>query len=222
MEYKAEKKPSMFLTRPGVKIFKVLSISTGKTKNGNPTVAFELEGKPIKHPEFKGWKGATGQRVSVHSPVLYNDQVMDSFVGGIARLADALGVRDKVDEISKGSFSSIDNFIAAVSPVLCNGKYAKWFIRGEQYAPRKEDALYPKWWFVIKGVEFAIGVEEEFSTPFNYDDDNHCKNLSAEELLVFENRRNAEKIATVETTPVAQPQTSFDLSDDDDDGDLPF
>ncbi len=100
-----------------------------------------MESRPVTTPLFAGVDGALGKvgRVDLTSYMKpgsqYFDKSIETLQRKVSEIADALGVREAVNEVQA---SSIPEYAAKISPLLCN-KFTNWKISAEEYLGTDKD-----------------------------------------------------------------------------------
>ena len=208
------KTPKIF--KPGNIKAKVNSIFLQPQKS-NPDALFlimNLEGEDLG-PEFEGFLynsekpelgRAKGQVARVKfSQYSYKDMVTKSgypvprnrqILRDIAALADALGVRDRLDDLPETN--DWDVFIGQASKVLNNGEFLHWCVGGNAYLKddgNKDYTLYlPKYDKMVTTVNFSKNADDV--TKFSYDKHVQDDTKKAEETVGgWEAKPAAEKSA---------------------------
>lgn len=207
------KTPKIF--KPGNIKAKVNSIFLQPQKS-NPDALFlimNLEGEDLG-PEFEGFLynsekpelgRAKGQVARVKfSQYSYKDMVTKSgypvsrnrqILRDIATLADALGVRDRLDDLPETN--DWDVFISQASKVLNNGEFIHWCIGGSAYMKddgNKDYTLYlPKYDKNVTTVNFSSNADQV--TKFSYDKHVQDDTKKADEPVSGWEAKPAEKSA---------------------------
>lgn len=174
--------------KPGNVVAKINGITLAPQKS-NPDALFlvlNLEGED-QGPEFEGFlynadkpelgraKGQVGRvKFSQYS---YRDMTTkkgyqvkrdDQILRDVVALAEALGVRDQLDQIQA---ATIEDFATAASKVLNNGKFLYWCVGGAAYMKdngNKDYTLYlPKYDRNVTTANFASLENKAAVTPFN-------------------------------------------------------
>lgn len=125
------KKVSKYLTY-GIQQLFIYDIDIKTASTGSKQLTFHMESEPVEGLDAEpGHKGQVG-RVAFPGSYLKMDNVeaVKEFNTSIGIIADKLGVRAELDEITAPDF---DSYINAVKPLFLN-KSAWWTIAGEEYA----------------------------------------------------------------------------------------
>lgn len=115
--------------------YKINSLEVVTASTGSMKVRMNMESRPITTPLFEGVDGALGKvgRVDLTSYMKpgsqYFDKSIETLQRKVSEIADALGVREAVNEVQA---SSIPEYVAKVSPLLCN-KFTNWKVSAEEY-----------------------------------------------------------------------------------------
>lgn len=108
-----------------------IDIKTAST--GSKQLTFQMETMPLNVEGFEPEEGHKGQVGRVAFPgsflKLEDSKAVEEFNKNIGIIADKLGVRKQLDEVSAPDF---DSYIAAIKPLFV-GKPAWWAIAGEEY-----------------------------------------------------------------------------------------
>lgn len=146
--------PSKYITY-GIQDLKINKMEIKVASTGSKQVVFSVEGAPVEEAGFEGIDGARGPVGRITTMYMKPESEKD-MVSIFGKISDALGVRDKLDQIKS---DSLEDYVSKVSDVIC-GKFAKFVVSTEQYwdatkAKSRDSFRFPKYDFVEK-----IGVAE--------------------------------------------------------------
>jgi len=116
---------------PGQYLLKINKIATKTASSGNSQLLFEVETEPITTQGFTPVDGHTGQIGTVKTVYISNPDMEQQVATLISLLADALEVREQVDNIPTGL--NLDQYVEALSAIVCNGNYVWMTINGKGY-----------------------------------------------------------------------------------------
>jgi hypothetical protein len=148
------KTPSPYLSYGSSQELTINDIRFQKFSSGSKAakIVFDMESAPINDPAFKpveGHAGRVGQVVA--APYVTSDKDLHEFVSKvIAPIADAMGVRDRLDQIEATDF---EDYLSKVREVFL-GNFARFFISAKEYqsptipGKMKYSLLLPKFGFV--------------------------------------------------------------------------
>ena len=134
----------------GVVKAKINSLVVQKAKNTESRrVVFYLESEPVKDPAFKGVDGAKGRIGRMASNYMATSKAYDDFMRQVGIIADKLGIRKEVDEVTGNSF---EEYILKVNALFA-GRYLWWNIGADEYAEKKTNLKLMKYDFVKSTAE---------------------------------------------------------------------
>jgi hypothetical protein len=142
-----EKSGSKYLAY-GINKAKIVGIEVQKSqKSESVKIEISLEGEPIKDAKFEGVNGGRGKVGKMYTFWLTKDKDYQSFLRQIGIIADKLGVRSQVDEISVDGIGDFEPFMKQVTPLL-TGKFLWWNIGAEYWDEHKYRLQMLKYAFV--------------------------------------------------------------------------
>jgi len=141
----------------GVQELKITSFGVRQASTGSQSVTLNVEGRPVDEEGWEGEDGAAGQvgRVQLGS-WLKTESQQKEFNENITRIATALGVLDEVNAIEA---ADLEEYIAAVTPHLCN-KWMRMKVVVKEY--RKGDGNIGKTLHTAR-FNFVESTEQEGS-----------------------------------------------------------
>jgi hypothetical protein len=150
-----DRKKGKFI-RPGSGlVLKVNDIILEKSQNHEfrkPVLMMETE--PITEEGWEGEAGAKGQigKIAANGGYyLKTPENQKEFVVFLRDIARALG---KLEQCSTIEADTLEDFIEKVKPIICDGTYGRYFVRGQEYPKPNSNIgfgiklLFPKFKFV--------------------------------------------------------------------------
>ena len=189
------KKPRPFI-RPGIRVLQITDITLENYGKEDYKAVIHAETEPITEQDWEGFEGAKGQigRIGVvDGRYLKNDELKLRFVNTLRDIATALG---KFDEISSVEAETLEDLVAKVKPILIGGGYARYFVRGQEYAkPNSEIGKGIKLMLPSRNPVESISIDPAHTTLEKFD---------------FENKWHYEKLVrqTTQVDPLFSGNTS--------------
>jgi hypothetical protein len=132
----------------GVNKAKIVDLKLVKSPSSpNQKLEVWLEGEPVTEKGFVGVDGARGKVGKLVTYWLREDKHYQDLLRQIGIIADKLGVRKEIDEISVNSVSEFGQYLQNIKPYLC-GKYLWWVIGADYYSETRYKLLLVKFNFV--------------------------------------------------------------------------
>ena len=134
----------------GIQDLKINKMEIKVAGTGSKQVVFSVEGSPVKEAGFEGVDGANGP-VGRITTIYMKPESEKDLVMIFGKIADAMGVREKLDAVKS---DSLEAYVAGVEKVL-TGKFASFVVASEQYwdvkaGKAKNSFRFPKYDFVEK------------------------------------------------------------------------
>jgi hypothetical protein len=165
----------------GVHILKINDIECETAATGSVRARFRVESEPIMQEDFEGVDGAKGQVGSIFGLYLKTQDQESDFLRCIAQIADAMGVRQQLDDIVA---EDIKSYIEKVAHIF-KGKWARFLVATQQYldinsGKTKNRLGFPKYDF----VEPITVPESESKLRFDKTKTYHFRPVQASEMPV--------------------------------------
>jgi hypothetical protein len=143
---------------PGHFLVKVNNVTVKKASTGNSALEFEFETEPITTEGFKPVEGHTGKVGRVKTVYISNPDQEKRVATILSNLAEELGVKDQVDNISADL--TIEQYAEEYSKIVCNSEYVWISLNGEEYA-RTDNGK--------KGISLRFPSYRAFCSKTKYD-----------------------------------------------------
>lgn len=119
--------PSKYISF-GIQELKINKLEIKIASTGSKQIVFHVEGSPVKEDNFEGVEGARGPVGRISTMYMKPEQEKD-LVMTFGKIADAMGVREKLDAVKA---ETLESYVDAVSKVI-TGKFANFVVSTEQY-----------------------------------------------------------------------------------------
>lgn len=145
--------PSKYISY-GIQDLKINNLEVKVASTGSKQIILSVEGKPVSDPLFEGLDGAQGPVGKIKTMYVKEEQEGD-ITKIFAKIADSIGVRDKLDAIT--GVTSLEDYVSKALKVL-SGKFASYVVATEQYigtdGKAKNSFRFPKYdWVEKSGTE---------------------------------------------------------------------
>lgn len=156
----------------GVQDLRVNDITVDTASTGSKRITAHVEGRPIGG-DFKGWEDAAGLVGKVKSGWLANNDQKLEFLQGMGKMADRLGCREELDNLSFAEdLSDFESYINSVTK-LFRGKWLRYNICSEQYI-NKEGRVSNSLKFYRMTYDFCESTDIPLSqTKLKFDESKH-------------------------------------------------
>lgn len=165
---------------PGHFLVKVNNVIVKKASTGNSALEFEFETEPITTEGFKPVEGHTGKVGRVKTVYISNPDQEKRVATILSNLAEELGVKDQVDNISPDL--TIEQYAEEYAKIVCNNEYIWVSLNGEEYINNNTGK---------KGVSLRFPSYRTFASKSKYDTLGASKALSNTYVKKLPEQENA-------------------------------
>ncbi len=158
----------------GVQELKINSFAVEKASTGSKRVVFHVEGRPVTSENFQGVDGAKGPVGRIRTIYLKSDDAKKEFVSNLAKIADAMGVRDRFDEIEADNFDDYLDKLAENGGSIFKGNFARFVVATTRQITTidgkdkiKDRFSFPRYNFV-ESVEKDNGLTFDKTKAYHY------------------------------------------------------
>ena len=154
---------------PGQYLVKINKITPKTASTGTSQLQFEVETEPVTTEGFVPAEGYKGQVGTVKTVYISNQEQEQQISTLISSLADELGVREAVDNISA---DTISEYAEKLSKIVCNGEYVNMTINGREYinsstGKKGTELQFPKFKvFASRQKVETQGMEKALTKPY--------------------------------------------------------
>ncbi len=155
---------------PGTYLVKINKVTPKTSSKNTSQLLFEVETEPITTEGFVPAEGYHGQVGTVKTMYIANPDIEQQVGTMISILADELGVREQVDNLSPDL--NIEQYAEALSAIVCNGQYLYMTINGREYLNQSNgkkgvELQFPKFkMFASKTKVESVGIEKALTKTY--------------------------------------------------------